>query len=380
MSSPDPHTLYRTFAKLIWLAAGVFTLVWFLDTITVVLLFFVAVLIFALALNPPVRWLERRRVPRGWATVLVALGIALVTGLIAWLVVPRLGRELTTLVGQLPAFAADLADTVAEAIDDFAPQLAQNVRLRLNAETLGRLLPTLQTFITQVGTLTLSLLSGVVLLLVLLSTVIYAVAKPQPLLRGYVALFPEALRLPATRALIRSGETVSGWLWSNVIVGAIEAVLVFAVLSFLGVPGALVWGALAFFAELIPRFGFYIMAIPPVLVALTVSPLTALWVVLFFVVLNEVMGDLVAPLIRANRMDLHPVSLIFAVLALGSAFGLLGALVATPVTGIVKAFYEEFMLFRRRGAMDAEQAAEDVLDGRLEEWPGGRPPPADTHD
>jgi putative permease len=246
------------------------------------------------------------------------------------------------------------------------------MRLRLNADALGRLLPTLQTFLTQVGTLTLSLLSGVVL--VLLSTVVYAVARPGPLLRGYVAVFPEALRLPATRALIRSGQTVSGWLWSNVIVGALEAVLVFGALSLLGVPGALVWGALAFFAELVPRFGFYIMAIPPVLVALTVGPLTALWVVLFFVVLNEVMGDLVAPLVRADRMDLHPVSLIFAVLALGSAFGLLGALVATPVTGMVKAFYEEFLLFRRRGDVDRDQAVEDVLDGRLEDLPGpGRP-------
>lgn len=93
---------------------------------------------------------------------------------------------------------------------------------------------------------------------------------------------------------------------------------------------------------------------------------------LFFMVLNEVMGNLVAPLIRTNRLALPPVSLIFAVLALGSAFGLLGALVATPVTGIVRAFYEACLLFRRCGKGDMGRAVEAMLSHETDGFIGER--------
>ena len=106
--------------------------------------------------------------------------------------------------------------------------------------------------------------------------------------------------------------------------------------------GALVWGALALFSELIPKIGFYIMSIPPVLGALSVSPLTALWELIFFLALNEIIGDFVMPKLRSSTMNIHPVSSIFLLLAMGSAFGLTGALMATPLAAIIKAFYEEF--------------------------------------
>lgn len=370
----DPRSAaqwYRTLAKVIWLAAGVGLLLWFAKEILLVLLFGVLVLIYALALNPPVTWLEQRRVPRGLGTVLVSLVIAAALGLVLWLILPRLVQELTGLLGQLPAYFALLTDRLAGLADRFAPQLGADLRLKLDASTLGRLLPTIQVWLSHVGSLTLSFVSGVLLLIIFVSTVLYAVARPRPLLRGYLAIFPPQLRLPAQRALIRCGRVVVGYVWSNVIVGAIEAVLVGIVLSLLGVPGALVWAGLAFFSELIPRFGGYVMAIPPVLVALAISPLTALWVWLFYIAMSELMGSVVVPYVRADSMNLHPASIMLAMLALGAAFGLLGALIATPMTGIVKAFYEEFHLFRRRGDVDANLAVEEVLDGRLDDLPSG---------
>ncbi len=86
------------------------------------------------------------------------------------------------------------------------------------------------------------------------------------------------------------------------------------------------------------------MAIPPTLIALSIDPLTALWVLVFYLSLNEIMFDFVMPRIRASTMDLHPVSTIFVMLTMGSAFGFIGALIATPLTAFIKAFYEEFYL------------------------------------
>ena len=112
------------------------------------------------------------------------------------------------------------------------------------------------------------------------------------------------------------------------------------------VPGALVWAALAFFADFIPRIGGYVMAVPPVVLSLTLGPMTAVWVALFYLISTEILGRVVAPKIRGATMQLHPVLIIFFTLAFALAFGLLGAIVATPAAAFASAYYSEFYLKR----------------------------------
>lgn len=95
---------------------------------------------------------------------------------------------------------------------------------------------------------------------------------------------------------------------------------------------------------MVPKPGQYIMAIPPTLIALSIDPLTSLWVLIFYLVLKEIMGDFVMPRIRASTMNLHPVSSLFVMLAMAGAFGLIGALIATQLTAFIKAYYETFYL------------------------------------
>ena len=121
-----------------------------------------------------------------------------------------------------------------------------------------------------------------------------------------------------------------------------------------GSAGGLGWAGT--FSEMVPKLGLYIMAVPPTLVALSIDPLTALWVLVFFVVLNELAGDLITPRVRASTMNLHPVSSLLVMLAMISAFGLVGALVATPLTAFIKAYYEEFYL----ASASTENVAEQI--------------------
>jgi predicted PurR-regulated permease PerM len=83
-----------------------------------------------------------------------------------------------------------------------------------------------------------------------------------------------------------------------------------------------------------------------VLVALTVGPMTALWVALFYFAMGEIIGGFVAPRIGGAAMALHPMLLLFFALAFALAFGLLGALVSTPAAAFFTAFYTEFYMKR----------------------------------
>jgi len=214
----------------------------------------------------------------------------------------------------------------------------------LTADSASEMLPSLPALTRRVSGFSLSLFTVIAAVLILLSMVLYAVLNPRPLLRSYLDIFPENQRDKAARAFSSTSVMLLGWIRANVIIGAIETILSGVVLSLLSVPGALVWAALAFFAELVPKVGIYLMAIPPVLVALAVSPMTAVWVAVFYLVMSETMSNFVTPRIRASAMSLHPVSVLFLMLAMAAAFGVLGALIATPIAAFIKAYFEEFYL------------------------------------
>lgn len=350
----DP--LYPTLARAVWLAAGLLLLYRFLDAASTALLFLAIAVILAVALNAPVSWVQARGLPRWAALTLVTMGLVTVAASLGWLVLPRLAGEATALAESLPETAQRLQERAERFLGE-NPGLGGNVELPAPED----LLPSLQAVVTRVGRYTLSAVGFLIFLVLLATLVIFMVARPRPLLQGYLSAFPPHLRDAAARAFAVGSRRVVGWLYGNLIVGAIEGGAAAVFLLVMGVPGALVWGVLTFFAELVPKLGPYLMTVPPVLVALAQDPMTALWVLLFYLAIQEIAGDVIAPRVQSQQMDLHPVSVIVAVLLLGSAFGVLGALLATPIAGYVKAFYDEFHLARQPRDADQERRVEAML-------------------
>lgn len=350
--------LFQALAKAIYLAVALVALLWFGQKIIGVLLFFALALILAIALNAPVTWLERRRVHRTVATLLVFGIVAATLGLLGWFTVPRLIRDLTTLINLVPQVVMSLGDRITNFVAD-NPEVEPY--LRVDEAVASRLMTWSFGVLQDVWRYSLSLLIGLVLMLVLISIVLFAVSNPRPLLAGYIDAIPPHLRDPATRAFSRASRMVVGWVYSSMIISGMKAVPAFFVLSYLGVPGALVWSVFTFFADLVPRLGFYIMSIPPVLVALAVDPRIALWVALYYWGISEILGNFVAPRIQAATMTLHPVFLLFVTLALVSAFGVIGAIVGTPVAGFIRAFYDEFYLARIPQDAQREERVEAML-------------------
>lgn len=354
------EALYRAMKKTVLLVFGLVVLTWFLATAAPVVLLFLFAVVMALALNPVATTLERW-LPRWAAALSVLLGLAVLAALLGWLVVPQVVEQATQVADDVPGYIAAASDRVEAWIarQEYIPE-----DLSVDAETARDALPSVGRVLGRIGRYTVSAVTGVVLFVVLLSTVAYMLFSPRPLLAGYIALFPERMKAKAHNAYVRSAKMVGGWVASNVIVGGVEAVAAGLFLWWLGLPAPLLWATLTFFSELIPKIGPYLMTLPPILVALAIDPILALWVVLFYVALNEVTGDTIAPAVRGKTMELHPVALLFAVLALAAVFGLWGALLATPLTGIAKVFYEEFW-YKDRARPDLdEKHVEEMLAGR----------------
>lgn len=352
-----PAHLYQALVKAILFAAGIFILLWFLYTVLSIVLLLLLAIVVAISINAPVTRLEQKGIRRLWASLLVFFIILLVIGLLGWLIVPRIMAQLKTLIHDLPVYTARVQAAVSDWLKNF-PGL-------IKEPPAGTAQPGLTSFLPgalwRIGGYSISVIGSILLLVVFISIVAYMVVTPRPMVELYLSLFSPPQRDKAQRAFIQSSVMIIGWMRSNLIGGFIEAVCVVLFLSLMHVPGAWVWGALTFFAEMIPRIGFYIMSMPPILVSLSVSAMTAVWVTVFFLILAEIIGDFVMPRLRSSTMNLHPVSVLFVLLAMGAAFGFVGILLASPVAAIIKAFYEEFYLSRFEEDTQMENRIDSII-------------------
>jgi predicted PurR-regulated permease PerM len=344
--SPVLRSRVAAYLALVFGAAAAVVVLWFLyKVMTAVLLLFFA-LVVTIALAAPVRWFMRRGVPRKLAAAITfTLFLGTVVTLVA-VIAPMVAAQIVMLLKSVPDFIHDLNRQMAALFVQY-PELQGLIAA--DAGALDGVVPPIGELFGGALGISLSLLAFVALLVVFLSFVLYTMLDPMPVLRGYLGSLPSDYRRPGARALARFSRAVVGWTKASLILGLIEAIAVFIFLTWMDVPGALVWAALAFFAEFIPRIGGYVMAAPPILISLTMGPMTAFWVALFYLASNELLGNVVAPRIRGVTMQLHPVLLLFFTLAFALAFGLLGAIVATPAAAFFSAYYGEFYL-KRGGA------------------------------
>jgi len=194
-----------------------------------------------------------------------------------------------------------------------------------------------------------------VLLVVVVS--IYMLLDMQRLASTVDRRFPP---IPGTKPLVERmeqalGSYVKGQLAVSVIIGTSCGVGIW-VLGMLGLmPNggkyALLFGAWAGVAELIPYVGPWLSAAPPVLYALVQHPLSALWVALLFLAIQQLEGHVVVPKIMGHSLRLHPLLVIFGLLAGGEIYGFPGILVALPLLAAARAAWE---FFAERGVTLAE--------------------------
>ena len=120
--------------------------------------------------------------------------------------------------------------------------------------------------------------------------------------------------------------------------GAISAVSLFL----LGVPYALVLGAWVSITAIVPYIGAWIGAVPALLVALTISPTTALWVALLFLAIQQLEGNFLTPKIQGDTLHVHPILVFLAVIVGGGLAGILGIIVAVPALAVLRVLFDFF--------------------------------------
>ncbi|MEO6437056.1 MAG: AI-2E family transporter, partial [Tepidisphaeraceae bacterium] len=166
--------------------------------------------------------------------------------------------------------------------------------------------------------------------------------------RGAIRLVPPAHRERAGEVLGALGYTLKWWLIGQGVTMVIISVVTWIGLLALGVPLPLVLGVIAGIFNFIPNFGPLFAMVPATLLALTIGPGTALGVIVMFIVLQNLEGNVLTPIIQRKAVDLPPALGIIAQILLGILVGVVGLLLAWPLCAavvlLVKMLYVEDVL------------------------------------
>jgi predicted PurR-regulated permease PerM len=289
---------------------------------------------FAVALHPAVNWLERRaRWLRRWLATLIVfvLAFALIAGLVAALVVP-LAREAGHLADNLPKTIADVRAGRGP-IGHLAGRLHVLNYVQTHSEQL-------RGYLSSLGAPTLALLrgaatgvAGVITIFVLSYLMVLEAPK---VIDGVLALFDERHARRIRRVGGDCAKTVTGYITGNLLISVICGLLTYAVLAVLGVPYA---GLIALFvgvADLIPLVGATLGAVVGVIAAFAQSVTAGIVVIVFFIVYQQVENHLLQPVVFSRTVQLNPLTVLVAILIAADLAGILGALLAIPVAGIIQ--------------------------------------------
>ena len=184
----------------------------------------------------------------------------------------------------------------------------------------------------QISALLTSVFGAVAYTLLVIAGGIYLAAQPKLYRAGILYLFPKTKRPLMRSALNDTGKAIKLWLLGTLFSMGLIGVLTWLGLWLLGVPSPVALGLLAGLLEFVPIIGPIAAAVPAILIAFTQSMELALWTLGLFVVIQQIEGNVVQPMVQKYAVDLPPALLLFSVVAGGYLFGIVGVLFAAPLT------------------------------------------------
>ena len=182
------------------------------------------------------------------------------------------------------------------------------------------------------GNLAVTVGNGIADTLLVIVGGIYLAAQPELYRVGMLKLVPKRGRELAAQALDASSRALKLWLLGRMVSMAVVGLLTWLGLMIIGIPSALALGLLAALLEFVPFIGPIMAAVPAILLALAESPEQAIWTALLFLVIQQFEGNVLEPLVQQRAVDLPPALLLFALVAGGLIFGIVGVILAAPFT------------------------------------------------
>ena len=348
----------------IWLlgfSIVVLLLLWIALT-THVLMPFVMALLLAFLTNPLIEMMVQWHVPRTLAVSMVFVGLAVLILIIVLTLVPLLQQQCQYLLDQFPRLLAWAHNDLEPWLkDNFSIELQMPTMVELKQQLLGQwknMGNVLGMALSYLSKSSLAIINTIVNLILIPVVLFYALRDWHALGDGVRALLPRAFATTLLDFWREATGVLGAFFRGQLIVMCCLGLFYALCLSFLGLALGLLIGLLAGLLSVVPYLGFF----GGLLFALVESYLQFndawhyLMVFAIFGLGNVVEGMILTPNLIGDKIGLHPVAVIFSVLAGGQLFGFMGVLLALPVAAVVMVLIQFFMAHYRRCDVETKSA------------------------
>jgi predicted PurR-regulated permease PerM len=300
----------------------------------ILMVVFVAVII-AAAINGPVSWLQRHKVPRLLGVIFVYLLLFLLLALIVTLVFPPLAEQIKQLAVHFPEFMEKIGLSVQEWWSKY--------RIEGGLQTLlDRLSSKLTQATSSVFATIIGLFGGLISAIIILVISFYLAVQEKGAKRFLVSLTPSEHQLYLSGLIERIESKIGGWLRGQLLLMLIVGLLTYIGLYLLGVKYALTLALIAALLEIIPYIGPILAAVPAVILSFFQSPFLALLVVILYIVIQQLENYVLVPQVMKRAVGLNPVIIIIVMLIGAKLAGILGIILAVPLAAAVTEFLKDF--------------------------------------
>lgn len=288
--------------------------------------------------NPLVLFLEKRKVPRLLSVILIFIAFIAIVALAVIQIGPILTDQIAELAKALPGYWSDFEKWLGgitknpplndldiknelEKANISVPQIMNSV---LNGVSAG------------IGAIASFLTSFVMILVTVPFILLYMFKDGHRFMDSVEKFFPKVIRPDAKKIIQEMNKTLSSYISSQALDCLFVGIFTFIGYLIIGQPYGLLFALIAGVTNIIPYLGPVIGAAPAVIVALFTSPFQALLVIIVVVIVQQIDGNVLQPLIMGRSLKIHPLTIIVILLVAGNLAGLLGMVLGVPLYAVVK--------------------------------------------
>jgi len=310
----------------------------FLYKIRDVIVIFIFALIVASAISPAVDLLEKIKIPRVFGAIVVYIIIIGLFAFLISLIVAPVVNDIKDLSSNLPEYLDNLSTqfkSFQRAFSKYQSVIDQIQKFLVRLEQLlvaarDNLFPTIT-----------KIFGGIFSFVLALVISFYLSVQKRGVQRILGSISPFNHRDYILDIWERAQKKLGRWLQGQLFLGIIVGVLVYTGLYFLNIKYALLLAVLAGILEIFPYIGPVLAAIPAIIVGLLQAPIMGLWVLILYVVIQQLENYLIVPLVIGRVVGLNPIIIIMALLIGANLGGIPGMILAVPITAVAAEFVKD---------------------------------------
>ncbi len=313
-------------------------------------------IVLAYIFDPLVNYLESRGMKRIYAVITIYFILLGIIFILAFLVIPRTVREIKRLFAYLPTYITNITNYLDTLYIRYLTTLGELPPVFQSIETIiGENIKKLEGIITS-GMATffdgvMSTFSKIISIVLTPILTFYFLIDKDKFINKIKSLIPKKYKKDVLYIAREVNLSVSQFVRGRLIMALYVGIATTILLLIMGIDFAEVIGLITFIADIIPYIGPFLGFIPAFFLSLMSSPIKALWLSIFFILIQWVENNILAPKILGKSTGMHPLTILISIIAGGAMFGVLGMIISVPLVALAKIlfiFFKEKLNLRKR--------------------------------